>query len=51
MSWRGNCHEFKTVRASGSNNQGDRSKAQNAAAERFFQLLKRERIRRDTYLT
>jgi putative transposase len=51
MSRRGNCHEFKQVRASGSNDLGDHSKAQNAVAESFFQLLKRERIRRRTYPT
>ena len=39
------------VRASGSNDLGDHSKAQNAVAESFFHLLKRERIRRSTYTT
>ena len=51
MSRRGNCWEFKLVRASGLNDPGDHSKAQNAVAESFFNLLKRERIRRRKYKT
>ena len=34
MSGKGNCHEFKLVRASGSNDPVDHLKAQNAAMER-----------------
>jgi putative transposase len=51
MRRRGNCWEFKLVRASGLNDPGDHSKAQNAVAESFFNLLKRERIRRRKYKT
>jgi putative transposase len=51
MSRRDNCHEFKQVRASGSNDLRGHSKAQNAVAQSFFHLLKRERIRRRTYPT
>ena len=51
MSRRGNFWEFKLVRASGLNDPGDPSKAQNAVAESFFNLLKRERIRRRKYKT
>jgi len=51
MSRRGNCHEFKLVRASGVNDPGDHLQAQNAVAESFFQLLKREKIRRRNYRT
>jgi putative transposase len=49
MRRRGNCWEFKLVRASGLNDPGDHSKAQNAVAESFFNLLKR--IRRRKYKT
>ncbi|CUH39191.1 putative transposase OrfB [Jannaschia seosinensis] len=44
MSRKGNCLEFKPVRASGSNDPGDRSKAQNAPMESFFHTLKVERV-------
>jgi putative transposase len=36
---------------SGANDPGDHLQALNAVAESFFQLLKRERIRRQTYAT
>ena len=51
MSRRGNCHEFKDGLRSRSDDPGDQLKSQNAVAESFFQLLKRERIRRRTYPT
>ena len=51
MSRSGNVWEFKLVRASGSNDPGDRLKAQNAAMESFFSSLKTERIRGRTYRT
>ena len=51
MSRRGNCHEIKLVRASGVHDPGDHLQAQNAVAESFFQVLKREKIRRRTYRT
>ncbi|MBB5517166.1 putative transposase [Rubricella aquisinus] len=51
MSRSGNVWEFKLVRASGSNDPGDRLKAQNAAMESFFSSLKTERIKRKTYRT
>ena len=48
MSGKGNCYEFKLVRASGLNDPLDHSKAQNAAVETFFKSLKAELIwRRD----
>ncbi len=47
----GNVWEFKLVHASGSNDPGDRLKAQNAAMESFFSSLKTERVRRKTYRT
>ena len=39
MNRSGNVWEFKLVRASGSNDPGDRLKAQNAAMESFFSSL------------
>ncbi len=51
MSRRGNCHEFKDGLRSRSDDPGDHLKSQNAVAESFFQLLKRERIRSRTYPT
>jgi putative transposase len=45
----GDVWEFKPVRASGSNDPVDRSKAQNAAMESFFSSLKIERIRGRVY--
>jgi hypothetical protein len=35
-----NCYEVKPVRASGWNDPGDHSKAQNAAVETFFKSIK-----------
>ena len=49
MSRRGNCHEFKDGLRSRSDDLGDHLKSQNAVAEDFFQLLKREKIRRRKY--
>jgi transposase InsO family protein len=49
MSKLGDVWEFKPVRASGSNDPADRSKAQNAALESFFSSLKIERIRGRVY--
>ena len=51
MSRSGNVWEFKLVRASGSNDPGDRLMVQNAAMESFFSSLKTERIKRKTYRT
>lgn len=51
MSRSGNVWKFKTVRASGLNDPGDHSKAQNAAMESFFSSLKTERVWRKTYRT
>ena len=48
MSGKGNCYEFKLVRASGLNDPGDHSKAQNAAVETFFKMIKAELIWRRT---
>jgi hypothetical protein len=48
MSGKGNCYEFKPVRAGGSNDPGDHSKAQNAAVETFFKTIKAELIWRRT---
>jgi transposase InsO family protein len=42
MSGKGNCYEFNPVRASGLNDLGDHSKAQNAAVETFFKTIKAE---------
>ncbi|MBU2936758.1 DDE-type integrase/transposase/recombinase [Pacificibacter marinus] len=44
MSGKGNCYEFKLVRASGLNDLGDHSKAQNAA------VLRRENSLPDCFL-
>jgi hypothetical protein len=44
MSGKSNCYEFKLVRASGLNDPGDRSKAQNAAVETFIKTIKAELI-------
>jgi transposase InsO family protein len=44
MSDEGNCHEFQLARASGLNDPGDHSKAQNAAVETFFKTIKAELI-------
>lgn len=44
MSGKGNCYEFKLDRASGLNDLGDHSKAQNAAVETFFKTIKAELI-------
>ena len=51
MSGKGNCYEFKLVRASGLNDLGDHTKAQNAAVETFFKTIKAELIWRDTWET
>ena len=51
MSGKGNCYEFKPVRAGGSNDPGDHSKAQNAAVETFFKTIKAELIWRRTWDT
>lgn len=51
MSDKGNCYEFKTVRASGLNDPGDHSEAQNAAVETFFQTIKAEMIWRQSWET
>ena len=51
MSGKGNCYEFKLVRASGLNDPGDRSKAQNAAVETFFKTIKAELIWRRNWET
>jgi putative transposase len=51
MSKLGDVWEFKPIRASGSNDPVDRSKAQNAAMESFFSSLKIERIRGRVYRT
>jgi transposase InsO family protein len=51
MSGKGNCYEFKLVRASGLNDPGDHSKAQNAAVESFFKTIKAELIWRRTWET
>ena len=40
----GGVWEFKLVRASGLNDPGDHSKAQNAAMKRFFSSLKTDRV-------
>jgi len=48
MSGKGNCYEFKLVRASGLNDPGDHSKAQNAAVETFFKTIKAGMIWRRT---
>ena len=51
MSRKGNCLEFKPVRASGSNGPGDHLKAQNAPMESFFHTLKVERVHHRVYAT
>ena len=51
MSRSGNVWEFKPIRASGSNDPVDRSKAPNAAMESFFSSLKTERTARKVYRT
>lgn len=51
MSRKGNCLEFKPVRASGSNDPVDHSKAQNAPMESFFHTLKVERVHHRVYAT
>ncbi|WP_185962284.1 IS3 family transposase [Palleronia caenipelagi] len=51
MSRKGQCLGFKLVRASGSNDPGDRLKAQNAPMESFFASLKRELIHRQRFAT
>ena len=51
MSGKGNCYEFKLVRASGLNDPWDHSKAQNAAVETFFKSLKAELIWRHNWTT
>ncbi|MEN8723502.1 MAG: IS3 family transposase [Alphaproteobacteria bacterium] len=44
MSGKGNCYEFKQVRASGLNDPVDHSKPQNTAVEAFFKTLKAELV-------
>ena len=44
MSGTGNCYDFKQVRASGLNDPGDHSKAQNAVVETFFKKIKAEML-------
>ena len=51
MSGKGNCHEFKAVRARGLTDPVDPSKAQNAAAETFFKAIKAELIGRRSWQT
>ena len=51
MSRKGNCLEFKPVRASGSNGPGDHLKALNAPMESFFHTLKVERGHHRVYAT
>jgi len=51
MSGKGNCYEFKPVRASGLNDPGDHSKAQNAAVELVLKTIKAELIWRRTWET
>jgi len=51
MSGKGNCYEFKQIRASGSNDPMDHLKAQNAAMETFFKSIKAELIWRHTWQT
>ena len=51
MSGKGNCYEFKLVRASGLNDPGDHSKAQNAAVATFFKKIKAELIWRRSWET
>ncbi|WP_221931620.1 IS3 family transposase [Palleronia caenipelagi] len=49
MSRKGECLGFKLVRASGSNDPGDRLKAQNAPMESFFSSLKKELVHRHRF--
>ncbi|TRD17851.1 transposase [Palleronia caenipelagi] len=49
MSRKGQCLGFKLVRASGSNEPGDRLKAQNAPMESFFSSLKKELVHRHRF--
>jgi transposase InsO family protein len=51
MSGKGNCYEFKQVRASGSKDPGDHLKAQNAVVETFFKTIKAELIWRQSWKT
>jgi len=51
MSGKGNCYEFKPVRASGSNDPVDHLKAQNAAMETSFKTIKAELIWRHSWPT
>ena len=51
MSGKGNCYEFKLVRASGLNDPVDHSNAQYAAVETFFKTIKAELIWRRTWET
>ncbi|PRY80490.1 transposase InsO family protein [Yoonia maritima] len=51
MSGKGNCYEFKLVRARELNDLGDHSKAQNAAVETFFKTIKAELIWRHPWET
>ncbi|TRD14670.1 IS3 family transposase [Palleronia caenipelagi] len=49
MSRKGQCLGFKLVRANGSNDPGDRLKAQNAPMESFFASLKKELVHRHRF--
>ncbi|WP_172329940.1 IS3 family transposase, partial [Mangrovicoccus sp. HB161399] len=49
MSRKGDCLEFKLVRASGSDDPGDHPKAQNAPMESFFGSLKNELVHRTRF--
>ncbi len=49
MSRKGDCLEFKLVRASGSNGPVERSKAQNAPMESFFGSLENELVHRTRF--
>ncbi|WP_138469357.1 integrase core domain-containing protein [Poseidonocella sp. HB161398] len=49
MSRKGDCLEFKLVRASGSTGPGDRSKAQNAPMESVFGSVKNELAHRTRF--
>ena len=51
MSRKGNCLEFKPVRASGSDDPGDHLKAQYAPMESFFGALKTEMVHRSRFRT
>ncbi|WP_171060920.1 IS3 family transposase [Poseidonocella sp. HB161398] len=49
MSRKGDCFEYKLVRASGSDDPGDHPKAQNAPMESFFGSFKNELVHRTRF--